>query len=142
MCPMAKSTANKAQQIAKAALDFEQKLSGRLPKSVSVVMGESTLVITLQDALSPAERWLAKSPEGAAQVQEFYRQLFHTSVNSLQQDIERITGVDVHEATAELEPANGAVVQAFASGTVVQIFLLKSAVPSETWSGSAEPDLS
>ena len=50
--------------------------TGHVPKSVTVVLSESTLVITLHGALSPAEKALAKSPAGAAQVQEFHRQLF------------------------------------------------------------------
>ena len=40
------------------------------------------------------------------------------------------------EATAEVEPATGTVVQAFTSGTVVQIFLLAGNVPGESWSES------
>jgi hypothetical protein len=40
----------------------------------------------------------------------------------------------VREATAEVEPASGAVVQAFTTGTVVQVFLLAGHAPTETWS--------
>ena len=91
-------------------------------------------MITLHEALSPAEKVLAKSPAGAAQVQEFHRQLFATSSDSLRQEIRRITGVDVREATAEVEPATGAVVQAFTTGTVVQVFLLAGSLATDTWS--------
>jgi uncharacterized protein YbcI len=125
-----------AQQIAQAAIAFEQRRTGNyVPKSVSVVLCEGTLVITLHDALSPAERELAKTPEGAAQMQEFHRQLFASSSDSLRQEINRITGMKVREATAEVEPSTGAVVQAFTSGTMVQVFLLGGNVPTETWSG-------
>jgi uncharacterized protein YbcI len=105
---------------------------------VTVVLSEGTLVITLHEALSPAERALAKTPAGAAQVQEFHRQLFATSSDSLRQEINRITGMVVREATAEVEPASGAVVQAFSTGTVVQVFLLGGDAPTETWSGNRE----
>ena len=54
-------------------------------------------------ALSPAEKTLAKSPAGAVQVQEFHRQLFANSADSLRQEIKRITGVEVREAAAEVE---------------------------------------
>ena len=101
-----------------------------------MVLSEGTLVITLHEALSPAERAMAKSPGGAAQVQEFHRQLFASSSDSLRQEINRITGMNVREATAEIEPASGAVVQAFTTGTVVQVFLLACDVPSQTWSGN------
>ena len=110
---MSHSELSKAQQIAQAAIAFEQRRTGNhVPKSVTVVLSEGTLVITLHEALSPAERVMARSPAGAARVQEFHRQLFANSSESLRQEIERITGMDVREATAEIEPASGAVVQA------------------------------
>ena len=101
-----------------------------------MVLSENTLVITLHEALSPAERALATSPAGAAQVQEFHRQLFTNSAESLRQAIKEITGVEVREATAEVEPTTGAVVQVFTTGTMVQVFLLASGVPAESWSGA------
>ncbi len=135
---MSKPKSTMAQQIAQAAIAFEQRRTGNyLPKSVTVVLSEGTLVITLHEALSPAERDLAKSPAGAAQVQEFHRRLFATSSDSLRQEIKRITGMNVREATAEIEPASGAVVQAFTTGTVVQVFMLAGSAPTETWSGNA-----
>jgi uncharacterized protein YbcI len=136
---MIKSNANMAQQIAEAAIGFEQKRTGHTPKSVTVVLSDNTLMITLHEALSPAERALAKSPEGAAQVQEFHRQLFTNSAETLRDEIKRITGVEVREAVAELEPRTGTIVQAFTTGTVVQLFLLARDVPSETWSGTGLP---
>lgn len=90
-------------------------------------------MITLHEALSPAERELAQTPAGAAQVQEFHRQLFASTSDSLRQKINRITGMKVREATAEFEPASGAVVQAFTTGTVVQVFLLGGNASTETW---------
>ena len=44
-------------------------------------------MITLHGALSPAEKALAQSPAGAAQVQEFHRQLFIDSADALRQEI-------------------------------------------------------
>ena len=108
---------------------------GRLPQSVTVVLGDDTLVITLHGALSPAERALVESPAGAAQVQEFYQYLFANVSASLRQEIKRITGVAVREAAAEIETATGTV-RVFASGTVVQVFLLDGRVPADTWSGN------
>lgn len=132
-----------AKQIAQAAIAFEQRRTGNhVPKSVTVVLSEGTLVITLHEALSPAERALSRSPAGAAQVQEFHRQLFASSSESLRQDIKRITGMDVKEATAEIEPASGAVVQAFTTGTVVQVFLLAGNTVTETWTGNDIGNLS
>jgi uncharacterized protein YbcI len=136
---MIKSNSNMAQQIAQAAIGFEQRRTGHTPKSVTVVMSDNTLMITLHGALTPAERALARSPAGAAQVQDFHRQLFISAAGSLREEIKRITGVEVRESVAEVEPNTGTVVQAFTTGTVVQLFLLACDVPSETWSGSGMP---
>jgi uncharacterized protein YbcI len=134
---MDKSQSTIAEQIAQAAIAFEQRRTGNyVPKSVSVVLSEGTLVITLHEALSPAEKEMAKTPAGAAKVQEFHRQLFASSSDSLRQEINRITGMTVREAAAEVEPASGAVVQAFTTGNVVQVFLLSGDSPTETWSGN------
>jgi len=124
----------RAQQLAQAASAFEERLTGHVPRSVTVVLGEETLVITLHGALSPAEQALAQTSTGAAQVQEFHRQLFADSLDSLRQDIKRITGVEVREGTAEINKT-GAMVQAFTTGTVVQVFLLAGRVSAESWSG-------
>ena len=125
-----------AQQLAQAAIAFQQQRTGHEPKSVAVVLSGDTLLITLHGALSPAEKALAQSPEGAVQVQEFHRQLFTSSADKLRQEIKRITGVAVREATAEVEVTTGTVVQVFTSGTMVQVFLLAGGVPAGSWSGS------
>lgn len=124
------------QQIAHAASAYEERRTGHAPKAVTVVFSEDTLVITLHGALSPAELALTKTPGGAAQVQEFHRELFTNSCETLRQEIKRITGVEVREATAEVETATGTVVQVFTTGTMVQVFLLASSISTETWSGS------
>ena len=103
---------------------------------MTVVLGAATLVVTLHGALSPAEQVLAKSAAGAAQVQKFHRQLFANSCEPLRQEIKRITGVDVREATAEVEPMTGTVVQVFTTGTMVQVFQLAQNVPADNWGGN------
>jgi uncharacterized protein YbcI len=137
---MVQSNPNMARQIAQAATEFEQRRTGHRPISVSVVLSESTLVITLHGALTAAERALAKTAEGAAQVQQFHRQLFNNSAAELREEIKRITGVEVREATAEVEATTGTVVQAFTTGTVVQVFLLAGNVPAENWNGGQPAD--
>jgi uncharacterized protein YbcI len=122
-----------AQQIAQAARVFEQQRTGLVPKSVTVVQADSTLVITLHGALSPAEQALSQHPAGAAQMQEFHRQLFASASDTLRQEIQRITGVEVREAAAEIEPSTGTVVAVFTTGTVVQVFLLARSIPADTW---------
>ena len=137
---MSQSTTTRAQQIAKAARAFEEQRTGQKPDAVNVVLSEDTLVITLHGSLSPAEKALAKSPEGAALVREYHRELFHNSSGSLRQEIKRITGVEVREASVEVETTGGAVVQSLGTGAVVQVFLLARSVPAEAWSERGTDD--
>lgn len=111
-----------AQKIAEAAKRFQQQRTGHTPRSVTVVLSEDTLVITLYGALSPAEETLAQSAAGAAKVQEFHRQLFANSSDDLRREIQRISGRAVLESAAEIEPATGTVVHAFTTGAMVQVF--------------------
>jgi uncharacterized protein YbcI len=113
-----------AERLAEVASTMQAQRTGHAPQAVTVVLGEDTLVITFHDALTPAEKALAKSPAGAARVQEFHRQLFANSSDEFWQEIKRITGRSVREAAAEIETATGAVVHAFTTGTMVQVFLL------------------
>jgi uncharacterized protein YbcI len=127
-----------AQQVAQAARAFQQQRTGHIPTVVTVVLSGDTLVVTMHEALSPAERALAQSPTGAAQVQDFHRQLFASSSAALRQEIRRITGVEVREAAAEVETKTGTVIHAFTSGTMVQVFLLAQNIPLDIWNGPAE----
>ena len=119
-----------AQQVAEAAFAAEHLRTGHDPESVRVVLGADTVVITVYGALSPAERALGAEPEGAARVREFHRHLFATSCADLRRQIERIVGVPVREASAELPTASDATLSVFTTGTVVQVFLLAGPVPS------------
>ncbi len=129
-----------AEKIARAALAFELRRTGHHPDSATVVLSGDTLVVTLHGSLSPAERALAKTPEGAAQLQEFHRQLFLSTSDSLRREIRQITGVEVREARAEIETTTGTVVHVLTSGTLVQVFLLAQDLPTESWTGSGRLD--
>jgi uncharacterized protein YbcI len=134
---MDQSKSTMAEEVAQAAADFQLQRTGRAPRAVTVVISEDTLVITLHDALSPAEVALSQKPEGAAHVQEYHRRLFENSAAELRQLIQRITGVAVREAAIEVETSTGVVVHAFTSGTMVQVFRLVGNVPAENSTGLA-----
>ena len=121
-----------AEQLASVAGSLQQQRTGHAAKAVTVILSADTLVVTFHDALTPAEKALARSPQGASQVQEFHRQLFSSSSESMRQEIKRITGREVREAAAEIETATGAVVHAFTTGAMVQVFLLHPEVVSYT----------
>jgi uncharacterized protein YbcI len=67
--------------------------------------------------------------------------LFVISSESLRVEIKRITGVEVREAAAEIEPATGTVVQVFTTGTMVQVFLLAQKISQEKWNEAGKPTL-
>lgn len=115
---------NIAEQLAVVIEKFQLLRTGHSPTSVSVVLGEETLVVTLHDALTKAEKALAGTPEGAAQVQDFHRKLFASSEAQLREEIQRITGRKVRESAAEIQPETGSIVHAFTTGAMVQMFLL------------------
>ncbi|MBE7506695.1 MAG: DUF2294 family protein [Planctomycetia bacterium] len=127
-----------AREIAFAASAFELLVTGHSPKSVTVVLSDRTLVITLHGALSPAEQVLVKSPAGAAQVQAFHQQLIATATDPFLQEITRITGVGVLQATSKVAVTTSAVVMLSAPGTKVHVFLLGGSVPVCTWSGNGQ----
>jgi len=132
-----------AQRVAQVAGAFQQQNTGRAPKAVTVALAGDTIVITLHDALTPAEEARARRPRGAAQVQQFYYQLFAGSAASLRQEIKRITGVAVREAVAEVDAITGVVVHAFTSGNMVEVFLLAQGISKDAWNGHrprAAPD--
>ena len=124
-----------AQQIARVAGTFQQQRTGHAPKVVTVILSGDTLVITLHDALTPAEQAMARSPAGAVRVQEFHRRLFADSVDPLRQEIKKITGMEVRESAAEVETTTGTVVHAFTNGTMVQVFLLAQGISDDAWNG-------
>ncbi len=130
---MGKATLTMARQVARMAGAFQQQRTGHAPRAVTVVLSGDTLVSTLHDALTPAERALARTPAGAAHVQDHHRRLFADSVDPLRQEIRKITGMEVREAAAEVEPTTGTVVHAFTKGDRVQVFLLAQGKSEDAW---------
>lgn len=136
---MSEPKSGMAQRIAQAARVFEQEMTGHRPESVTVVLSDDALVVTLHGALSEAEKMLASDHAGAENLREFHRQLFASAAGSLRREVEQITGVKVREAVAEIEPGTGTVVKVFSTGTVVQVFLLADSVETDVWSDSKTP---
>jgi uncharacterized protein YbcI len=127
-----------AREIAEVAAVFERQRTGHAPDSISVMLGGGTLVIAVHGALSPAERAILDSPEGAASVEELQRQLFQTGGDAMRSEIQRITGSPIRVATVDIDRGSGTAIKAFPGGTLIQVYLLESDLPVQHWSG-AEP---
>jgi len=117
--------ANFSKELAQIALAMQSERTGHTPKAVTVVASDETVVLTLHEALTPAEKILARTESGATKVEQYHRALFAVSCDELRKEIQRLTGRRVREAAVVVEPATGAIVHAFTSGTVVQIFQLE-----------------
>jgi len=113
------------KELAQIALSMQSERTGHTPKAVTVVASDDTVVLTLHEALTPAEKILASTESGASKVEQYHRALFAVSCDELRKEIQRLTGRRVREAAVVVEPATGAIVHAFTSGTVVQIFQLE-----------------
>jgi uncharacterized protein YbcI len=120
------TSVNFSKELAEIALSMQSERTGHMPKAVTVVASDETVVLTLHEALTPAEKILARTETGAAKVEQYHRALFAVSCDELRKEIQRLTGRKVREAAVVVEPATGAIVHAFTSGTVVQIFQLES----------------
>jgi uncharacterized protein YbcI len=119
------SSAAMSKELADIALAMQSERTGHTPKAVTVVASEETVVVTLLEALTPAEKILVRTEAGASKVEDYHRALFAVSCNELRREVQRLTGRRVREAAVVIEPASGAVVHAFTSGTMVQIFQLE-----------------
>ncbi len=118
-------SADFSKELAEVAMSMQSERTGHAPKAVTVVASDETVVLTLHEALSPAEKILARTETGAAKVEQYHRALFAVSCDELRKEIQRLTGRRVREAAVVVEPATGAIVHAFTSGTMVQIFQLE-----------------
>jgi uncharacterized protein YbcI len=119
------SPAALTKELAQIAMAMQSERTGHTPKAVTVVASDETVVLTLHEALTPAEKILARSETGAAKVEQYHRALFAVSCDELRKEIQRLTGKKVREAAVVVEPATGAIIHAFTSGTIVQIFQLE-----------------
>ena len=116
---------NISKELAQIALAMQSERTGHTPKAVTVVASDETVVLTMHEALTPAEKILASTESGASKVEQYHRALFAVSCDELRKEIQRLTGRKVREAAVVVEPATGAIVHAFTSGTIVQIFQLE-----------------
>lgn len=129
-------TRTMAQRVADAVMKFQVDSTGHAPRAVTVVLSDDTLVVTLHEALSAAEVVLSQTESGAAQVQEYHRQLFQSAIPALREQIKQITGVAVLEAAAEIEPTTGAIVHAFTSGEMVQVYRMSKSISALDWNST------
>ena len=109
------------QEVQRAGQPSQKRRTKHGRKWVAVFMNEDVIVIALHGSLTAAEKALTQCPAGTACVREFHRRLF-TNASALRRRIKSITGMEVGDATAEIEPTSGGVVQVFTTDTVGESF--------------------
>ena len=80
-----------SKELAEIAMSMQSERTGHTPKAVTVVASNETVVLTLHEALSPAEKILARTEAGAAKVEQYHRALFAVSCDELRKEIQRLT---------------------------------------------------
>ena len=129
---MKQSQGTIGQQIARAASAFEKKKTKRGRKWVAVFMNEDRIVLALHGSLTAEETILAQRTTGASQIRKFHRELFALGSATLFRKIKSIAGIEVRDATAEIELKTGWVVQVFTTDTTAKEFLLAPRRPARS----------
>lgn len=79
--------------IRNAIIQFEQEFMGRGPTDVRAFIIQDIILVRLKGVLTPAERKLAKSPEGVGMVKQMRENLIGQGREKLCKQIGEITGV-------------------------------------------------
>ncbi len=107
-----------SRQVARAVGIFEKWRTNHSREWTAVFLNEDTVVIALHASLTPAENAQARCPAGIGRLREFHQQLFANLAATLFRKIKTITGMEVRNVVAEIEPTTGSVVQLFTTDTV------------------------
>ncbi len=81
--------------IRNAIIKFEQEFMGRGPTDVKAYILRDIVLVRLKGVLTPAERQLAKNPDGIEMVKHMRQNLISQGREKLCSQISEITGVEV-----------------------------------------------
>lgn len=81
--------------IRNAIIKFEQEFMGRGPTDVRAFVVRDLVVVRLKGVLTPAERQLAKTPEGVDMVKRIRQTLIAQGRDRLAEKVSEITGAKV-----------------------------------------------
>ena len=119
-----------ARQVAHATGTFEHLLLGRAPASVTVVVHDGWLVVSLHEPFSTFEWRLAADEHGAERIREFHERLFDRALDALVGHVRHCTGVTLRGALAHVDTATGSVLKTFTTASAVDLFLLGRGLPA------------
>ena len=81
--------------IRNAVIKFEQEFMGRGPSDVKAFILRDLILVRLKGVLTPAERQLAKSPDGVEMVKAMRQNLIAQGREKLSRQLSEITGAAV-----------------------------------------------
>ncbi len=119
---MSKHDFTVTQQTTEVADIFQRPRMVQAPKAMASALSEDRLAGTLNKFVTPSGKALAWSPKETVQVQKFHRRLFTNSSEFMRTESVPITDRQVRDAATEIKTAMGAVVHAFTTGAMVQVF--------------------
>ena len=83
------------KSIRNAIIKFEQEFLGRGPDEVRALVARDLVVVRLKGVLTPAERQLAKTPEGIEMVKRLRQNLIAQGRDKLCEQVGEITGTKI-----------------------------------------------
>jgi uncharacterized protein YbcI len=119
-----------ARRVAHAVGGFEHRLLGRVPSSVTVVVKDDSMVLTVCETFSPMERRLARTDEGRERLRAFHRFLFSATRDAFREHVREHTGIDLCGALAHVDADAGSIFKTFTTGADIECFLLGDALPA------------
>lgn len=100
--------------IRNAIIKFEQEFMGRGPTDVRAFMIQDIILVRLKGVLTPAERQLAKSPDGVGMVKRMRENLIGQGREKLCKQISEITGVKISALFTDIDARIGERIIVFA----------------------------
>jgi len=90
-----------------ALIKFEQEFMGRGPEDVRAFILKDIILVRLKGVLTPAERQLAKTPEGIEMVRRLRQTLITQGRDRLCQQVEEITGARTTGLFTDIDTQRG-----------------------------------
>ena len=96
-----------AQPVVRAARSFPEQRTARVPHSVAIDLGDDTLVITLEQVVSPAAKTSPSAGADALQMREIYRQFIGDALASMRQHMKELSEERAPEAVQVFPHVDG-----------------------------------
>ena len=109
--------------LARAAAEFEQRLFGRPPRSVTVTSQGNTLSLCLQQPFGEMERELAADPASGRRIRVFHEDLFACLRGPFRDHVATATGIDLPVALLDIDLEHGCLLKTFSTGPEIDLYL-------------------